>query len=505
MSTNLLRGRSDLNPVFLASVEWARELETNRLTDYAELQSYYDGSQNVNIPEKVRVILENYLGFRANFSDVVVDALAERLHITGFSSEDKALADRAWHIWQRNNLDEGSAVVTKQTLTKADGFVLVDFDNERNLPRIRFQSPETIKVEYEDSSNTVISRAAKTWSFFAAHEGKLQQFTRMTIYYPDKIEKYITKGDGQGSKFQQYQEEGEAWPLPWTHEGQPIGVPLFHFRNLWDGDTYGHSEITNVIPLQDALNKAVVDLMVVADTMGFPQRYIFGAKAPAGGWNAGPGITWHSDNPKATAGAFEQADLSQLIALTSLLINLVAGRSRTPQHLFSISGEYPSGEALKTAEAGLVSKAENRSISFGNVWEDALLYALKLDNIFADGMTHNLEEAYLTAQWRDFETRNELLHTQAVILKQPIIGDRQALREMDYSEQQITLILKEREEDRAKEAERNASLGSTLLDSFMQNQSPDLNPAQNVGADQGTNAGEPNTDQPPRFAPGSRQ
>ena len=57
------------------------------------------------------------------------------------------------------------------------------------------------------------------------------------------------------------------------------------------------------------------------------------------------------------------------------------------------------------------------------------------------------EESSLECQWRDLETRNELMKTNAVMLKLPLISLRQALRELGYSDEEVSRILAEKESD----------------------------------------------------------
>jgi len=48
-----------------------------------------------------------------------------------------------------------------------------------------------------------------------------------------------------------------------------LGVPVVHFRNNDQGYDYGASELSSVIPLQNALNKTIIDLLASADTSAF--------------------------------------------------------------------------------------------------------------------------------------------------------------------------------------------------------------------------------------------
>jgi len=87
----------------------------------------------------------------------------------------------------------------------------------------------------------------------------MQTWRRLNIYTPTEIYKYRPAADGEGEYgWAAYREDADpTWPLDW-----PVGVvPIVPFRNDDDGGNWGRSEIDDLIPVQNALNKAVIDLM----------------------------------------------------------------------------------------------------------------------------------------------------------------------------------------------------------------------------------------------------
>src|SRR5205814_6300966 len=102
-----------------------------------------------------------------------------------------------------------------------------------------------------------------------------------------------------------------------------------------------------------------------------------------------------------------------------------------PRHTLLMSGDFPSGESLKTAEAPLVARAQDTQIDFGDVWEEAVAFAILVAN--------GTPDAHLTAVWAPAESRAEKDHTETVAIRRERIGisQRQAWRELDYSEDEI--------------------------------------------------------------------
>ena len=67
---------------------------------------------------------------RANVSELVVNAVAERLQVTGFrfgGAEDSAAA---WAIWQANSMDADAEMVQTDALVQGSSFVLVQPDED---------------------------------------------------------------------------------------------------------------------------------------------------------------------------------------------------------------------------------------------------------------------------------------------------------------------------------------------------------------------------------------
>src|SRR5207248_10001232 len=66
--------------------------------------------------------------------------------------------------------------------------------------------------------------------------------------------------------------QAEAWTL-----NNPYGiVPVFHFANNADIGAFGQSELRAALPIQDGLNKSILDMLVAMEFSAFRQRWIAG-------------------------------------------------------------------------------------------------------------------------------------------------------------------------------------------------------------------------------------
>jgi hypothetical protein len=70
---------------------------------------------------------------------------------------------------------------------------------------------------------------------------------------------------------------------------------------------------------------------------------------------------------------------------------------------------------LKQQEAGLISKVEDRQITFGDAWEDALRLAIRLQNTFGAARYDELTPVEIL--WQPAAPRSELEHLQTLLLK----------------------------------------------------------------------------------------
>jgi hypothetical protein len=267
-----------------------------------------------------------------------------------------------------------------------------------------------------EDDNRVLYASRYFYTFDPLNPGETGK-QRKTVYLPGEIRKYIM---GKSGNWESYQDVGDpTWPLPWVDStGAPLGIPVIEFANP------GGSEIEQVIGLQNALNKTWLDLIAAADTNGFPLLAIeysgdggFGSiqdDADIEGndeFRLSPGRAIEVDN--ATVHRLEASNLQPMIDTMWTIVQAVAGVSRTPAYYLRPvgGGDVPSGEALKQLESGLVKRAQERQLTFGQSWEDALEMAYRLAQTFGGGVP-DVDPLSIQTVWTDANVRNELAQAQ---------------------------------------------------------------------------------------------
>ncbi len=474
-----LRARDNL-PVDQEWLDQCARPDEPRCDDYLRYHRYYRGEQGVILLDRTRRYLQRSgITFAENFCEPVVDVFAERLVVTGFTLEDKGgqqssedeqrqkdLAQWVDGVLQRNRLDAKQRTTHSTALVKGDAWVVVDYDNDKKLPRFTFNAPDKIKASYSPDEPDQLEWVAKRWNsraISAAQNPNGQPIIRLNLYWPARLEKYykIASDGTEGGQWEKWQDEGDnAWPVRWVDSvGQPLGIPLFHFRHKPLGETYGVSELRGVIPQQDELNKQIIDLCDILDYQAWPTRWVSGVTGDGDTLKAAPGELVKLANENAKAGQWPAADLNQVVATIDATIARIAHRSRTPHHLL-VGGKFPSGDALTADESGLIAKVEAAQVDFGQSWEDAFGLAIRLADMQGVlPVSLDLPNLVVQAQWKTAATRDELGEAQRLILLSQLgVSQRTLLTEAGYDADQ-------EEENRGMEAETLAKAAGSLLDS----------------------------------------
>ena len=454
----LMSGNS-INPVAESLMRWVQQQSDDRRADYNTARSYYNGDHDTALTDRLKKFLPPRLQFRDNFMNVVVDTLSERLKVIGFEIENETVSEWVWDLWNQNRMDYTQGVIHTEAVMLGDSYILCDWDEGRERPRWTHQVAEMILPHY-DEARREIDWVSKKWLQHPDLGDEPE--TRLNLYYPDRVEKYVARG-GVWAKYQD--ENDEAWPVPWLDRAsQPLGIPFIHFRNRPMGSDYGQSEIINVIPMQDLLNKTLIDLTMILDTLAFPQRYTINVNHGSSRLDIMPGSVaeFHSEYDGGSVGQWNAAPVDGPLRALEALVQHIAGTTRTPQHLFQVVGGAPSGEALKTAEAGLVQKAKQRMVNFGNAWEDAVVMSLRVQAAFGATVA-NPDEIRPETTWDDPETRNEQAHMESLKSKLELgIPKHQIWREMGYSQNEIDMM----DEDTTSERASESNVGAEILRSF---------------------------------------
>lgn len=440
------------------------------------LRDYFDGNHPTFVPERVK----EFIGLKAkdakhlfqqNLCQLVVAEAAGRLRVQGFSragttptnaseEEQDALLMLALDWWDANKMPAKQDELFEASLRDGDAYLIVDWDMQAARPRwslnYAYDGTQGLKLHYDENTGE-LTFASKRWQVEGGR-------TRITMYFPDRVEKYISTLEGKSAYGQAGWEpvtdgDSEPWPIPW-----PYGMPVIPFLNP------GGSEFAQAIPPQDALNKAAIDLVIAQDTTGLPAYWGSGIPPvidPSTGEEKaitlGPGSFLRMTDPAAAAGVLPSADLSQLINVVRHWTEVIAAITSTPVYRLLTSGATPpSGDSLEMQESALIAKVRRKQTVFGDAFEQAFYVSIRLWNAYRPGEA--VEEARIDTQWADPRSFSQRMN-EATGKKMLEIPDKQLWAEMGYTQKQIEDFERWNQEKQAAQA----NLGDLILQRYDQN------------------------------------
>ncbi len=408
---------------------------------YAKFERYYGGLHELSFATEkfANAFGSQFREFAMNLCPAVCDAVKDKLKITGFAIDagPPNAGLRAARIWHDERMGLRSGEVHKEALKNGDAYVIV-WPGGNGRARIYPNNAASICVTYDEEAPGTIVSAAKFWRTSHKH-------TRLNLYFPDRIERYVTAKPGeaalpQASEFVPFIEGASQSPLfeearldgGHTIEN-PFGrVPVFHFANNADIGMPGRSELDAAIPIQDGLNKSVLDMLVAMEFSAFRQRWVAGIEVeydPDGKaippFKSGADRLWVAQDSNSKFGDFEQAELEQFLKVKDSFRIDIASVTGTPLHyLMPHMRGQPSGETLRRSETRFIAKVRDRQAAFGQVWADVMEFALSIDN--AGGVR-------LRTRWEDPSPLTERERLENILLKKEIgLPDEKALVEAGY-------------------------------------------------------------------------
>lgn len=424
------------------------------------LQAYADGCPPLpSVPGVDPLDAQEWMKIaRANWTGLVIDSTTERLHVDGFrfgksgSSRAKAKTadDDANRIWQENSLDADADLVHYGAMSQRRAFVLVEKGDD-GRPVLTHETPRQVAVEYVPGSRRNAAAGLKLWRDDWTGD------TRATLWLPDMIYHFVTTAHNptfstRVASLRQW----DALSTPNATDGQSVNelgtVPFGVFTNRRNRRLAGFAEHEDVLSIQDRINLSLINLIAAMRYGAFRQRWAAGLEVdedPVTGEKIQPfkldiKKLWTTADPDVKFGEFASTDLIPYVKAVESAVQDLAAISRTPPHYLLGQVVNVSGDALKAAETGLVSKVRDRQRNFGESWESVMRLAFAVL-----GDTERATAFDAETVWRDPESRSiSELADAAVKTDAAGVPWRQRMEDMGYTPQEIDRM----EIDRAADA-----------------------------------------------------
>jgi hypothetical protein len=411
------------------------------------MDAYYRGEpQRIPwMPEQAQKDLTRLIDLtRSNYMGLVIDSMVERMQVEGFRLGGAATGDaKTWEIWQFNNMDSGSDQLLLESAIGGRGYALVAPNPARpDRPFIYPEHPtQTIVAYVPGTARRQRAAALKVWR----DEWTGRDFA--TLYLPAALYKYASEhpvGTVVGGTSQV-----PVWvprPAELFEQKNPLGVvPVVEVPNNPRLLTGGVSEIEDVVPIQDRVNKTLADRMMAQDYGAFPQKWAIGFPSEDEDGNpqlvdVGKDRMVTSDAAETRFGQWDSAPLDPYSAAKREDVKDIASRTRTPAQYLLGEMSNVNGETLKASESGLVSKVRQRQRTSGEGLEEIARLTRA-----AAGLAGGDEG--LETIWRNPEFRTEGELVDALVKMSTLNVPDEALWERwGASQQEITRWKAQREE-----------------------------------------------------------
>lgn len=409
---------------------------------FAELDKYATGRQRLAyLSPEAKIALPALNRIVSNIPGLAVSSLAERLRITGFRGVD------VWPDWLANDLDQTSTVLHREALTFGDAYVIA-WARPDGSPLVTVESPQQVAA-IRDPATREITSAVKRW--------QTKTDTHAIVYLPDRIEHWRAKTTGAASS---------AFELVETLDN-PLGVvPVVGFCNQTRILGCGRSEIDDLVPLVDGLNKTLADLAVAQEYTARPRRWATGIDlievpklnaddTPVLDDDGNPVMvtvnpipegyrTMWSEKDGTKFGQLPGADLKGFETSVHIWLQNIMAVSALPAHMVGVTTENPSSsEAIRASESALTARAEQRQAVFGRSWEQVarLMVAIR-DSV-------PVESVNVKVQWRSAASTSVAAETDAVtkLVQSGMLSKSGGLRRLGFSEDEIQQELYDAERD----------------------------------------------------------
>ncbi|BBZ04885.1 hypothetical protein MCHIJ_43220 [Mycolicibacterium chitae] len=397
---------------------------------YHDLEMYYAGTQPLSFlaPEAREALGSRFARISSNLPRLAITALTERLRPIGFDGVD------VWADWLRCDMDELSRTAHREALLLGQSY-LICWTDSYGRPLVTVESAHQMTA-LRDPGTRRLTYAIKRWETATT--------TEAIVYGPEVITRY--RANSTGATTAGFKTVDEI--------ANPLGVvPVVRLLNSDRILDEGVSEIEDLIPLVDALNKLLADILVSSENAARPRRFATGIELEEvpvldeDGEETGETESVNpfpesdkmmiSENDSSRFGQLDAADLTGYERAVDVITQQISAVSGLPAHMLGITHDNPaSADALRAAESSLTARAEARQAQFGRSWEDLARLIVGV----RDGA--DPQQVDVRVEWADPSTRSEAQAADAVtkLFGAGLLPASYALKRLGYTDEQVAEI-----------------------------------------------------------------
>lgn len=476
-------------------VEQILAIDSESLTALEKFRLYTEGEQT----EQFTLDQLSYLGrendddFSAiiNICPTIIRSESDRLIVNGQTVTVNAhdlqetesdetvndeLAKYLQLIWRLSNMDVITSGIHFAGIRDGDVYLIVDWNSDNNAPEY------TLNTAYDGTDGTYVAYselanqnsaiyAFKVWQVETVPSGTGITRRRCNIYYPNRVEHFITNqmggwipyikpAEGENRGIEPYsflspigEKESYVAGVMWntdddTPDGNALGLPVFHYPHRAYGMATGKSGLSEIVPsVQDAINIVNADILAVSQLMGFPVNYATGYNpSQKNSFEIYPAALIHATNADAGFGQLPAANPMTLIEARNDYIKTAAMLTSTPLWYFNQTGHLPAADTIQGLQEQLRSKVIKAQNGLSVFYREAARFAIMLEWLYGGGqrITSQLslqiiQEMDIKIEWETPIPRNEREAVEIAATKVERLGipREQAWSELAYSQQEI--------------------------------------------------------------------
>lgn len=396
----------------------------------SRVEKYWRGEQPLAFlsDQSKEALGSGFNTLRINYARLVVESLAERMRVQGFLS-DGVESPESWRRFEEAGCEEGQHRLTTLALSYGRAYATC-WAGASGRPLADFVTPRELSVE-RDRAGAPIARALRRWV-----EKKKGHAVLMT---PERISRFVSAS---------FIPDGGTIPAHgWEQVASipnPLGrVPVVEFRNGAEGT----SEMDPIADLNDALIKVTSDMLTTSEYFARPRRWATGIEViedengePVDPFVEGPRRILQAENEAARFGEFSSAGLASYESAVSIITRQIGVLSGLPPHYLAAHQDQPaSADAIRSAEASLVSRVMGKQRTFGQPWGEV---ASLLEQIETRRSPFRVETI-----WASPETRTPAQEADAAakLVSAGILPWSEALLDIGYSPERVRRIRRDRD------------------------------------------------------------
>lgn len=420
-----------------------------KASETQELSDYYAGKQPISfVAPEVRTQTDGRLtSLVVNYPRRVVDAVAQRLAIGGFSV-NRQHVPRLWELWRQTGMDTASEVVNVEALVSGRSYVICWADANGNPTASAHSAAETFVLH--DPGTRARVAAVRRWQ-------ETPDLARLVYFEPTRVRTYTT---GSVTTAASGWEQTNTYPNPF---GVVPVVPFVNRGRLSSMD--GESEMADVLPISDAINKISTDMMTASEFAALPRRWATGVQLPetvdedgeptglvdtSQMFSQAVARVWAVEEEGARLGQFPEAQLMGFTTAMKQLVQALGAMSGLPPHYLGLaSDQLPSGDSRRAAEASLVGRVYQVQRSFGPSYAEVMRLLSAADVGYFDPALNTVE-----TQWRDPENVTDASIADAVtkLYGSGLLPYRAALAKLGYAPDEIDRLQAQRTSEAIEQA-----------------------------------------------------